>query len=72
MSGTTISVYRRQAISKWVSSSKGYTYSNKPADAQKPAITKGIWDCDNRSHYAKENKWCSEQTLVTSETYVSG
>ena len=43
MSGTTISVYRRQAISKWVTSSKGYTYFNKPADTQKPAITKGIW-----------------------------
>lgn len=43
MSGTPISVYRRQAIRKWVTSSKGYLYANKAGDAQKPAISKGIW-----------------------------
>lgn len=43
MSGILISVYRRQAIRQWVTSSKGYHYSNKPAHAQTPVVIKGLW-----------------------------
>ena len=43
MSGDPNTVYRRQVIRKWVTNSKGYPYSNKPADKQKTTFTKGLW-----------------------------